>query len=287
MDNTNQNSPINPNPVQPEPTPTPVQPPFPPPVPSWPPVPQPASEPDPIPMAPSPWSQDTTQTTPVSAWTPPISTQTEPAQAPAQPEPDLPLAEPTPTFTPPITNPTNEPSTNSPLDNPWGTTPATPTQPSWMVDAQNTNTPPIPTETAPTDLSHLISNNQQEPAPTPITDSLVVPTPGANPEVPNLQTESHKGIPKWLIGLGIGLLILVVGASAYFILGVGQPSKPTTSIPAVTQTPAPTAIPTSQPTVAPVATGSANFGEVSGSTQQQATGSSAMETLLRQRQQGK
>lgn len=197
----------------------------------------------------------------------------------------------------------------SPLDNPWGnpaqtpatnsqSIPITPTtesspQPTWMPTApQPTNLPeptplpqtppsppPVQSEPAPTDLSHLITNNSQTP------ETLVVPP--ISPEVTTtLPVDNHKDFPKWLIGVGVGLLILVTGASAYFILGIGQPPK-TTSIPAseeqttTLKNPPPIASPVSQPTP-PTTSGSANFGQLegSGNTTPQATSAA---DLLRQR----
>jgi hypothetical protein len=141
------------------------------------------------------------------------------------------------------------------------------------------------TGSAPPDLSHLISNNTPASA-----ETLVVPsqTPNPTPDVPTVSAENHKGIPKWLIGVGVGLLVIVAGTSAYFILGIGQPSKTTTSVPAevsktTVKTPPPIATPVPQPT-APAATGSANFGELQGSGTQQATSAA---DLLKQRQQAR
>lgn len=195
----------------------------------------------------------------------------------------------------------------SPLDNPWGSPSQPPPidqpqsstiQPSWM-DNKPASTETLPaspltsSEAAPTDLSHLITNNSESAAPSPATENLVVPTvTSATPEVPTSSARHHGGIPSWLIGLGIMLLVLVGGASAYFILGIGQPSKTTTSIPAtvsnntVTKTSTPAASPINQPTTQPAASGSANFGELDGSNNSgtQATSAAA---LLRQRQQGR
>lgn len=260
------------------------------PAPTWqPPSIPPISTPDigstfstPPPQSPSPWNPPVSpvpQPQPTNPWTPPI-----------QPMPDItPQTPPPPNYEPiPVIpqNPTptwpQTPSTPSTLDNPWGA----PSQPPPIDGGNQTGTtlniPTQPQEQAPTDLSHLINNSQPETnhpegeATQP--ETLVVPSNGS-PEVPNIPTEAgHKGIPKWLIGVGIGLLLVVVTASAYFILGIGQ-SKNSTSVPA-TQTnqqikpPAPVATPATTPVVqpspstTPTATGSANFGQLGGSAQQ-------------------
>lgn len=163
-------------------------------------------------------------------------------------------------------------------------------QPSWTASPE---TPPTPAETAPTDLSHLISNNLAQEPPTqpptqqPTAETLVVPPVQNNPEEAALSA-NHKGFPRWLIGLAIGLLVIVAGASAYFIMGIGQ-TKTTTSIPAeVAPQKAQVNVPPQIPTIPPAqpATGSANFGQLEGNggTQPQATSSSM--DLIRQRQQG-
>lgn len=207
----------------------------------------------------------------------------------------------------------NDPSLTN-LDNPWNTPAQAPqieespqaVQPSWtsipaegpvttqqppIQDQNNPSPPPIPTDAAPTDLSHLISNNQPE-SPPAAPETLFVPTNvPQSPEVPNLQIENHKPVPKWLIGLGGALLIVVVGASAYFILGIGKQTE-TTSLPATTSqetTESKPAVPVSNPSAEPTTesepASSGNFGDLQGSgggTTQQ--GSSAAE-ILRQRQQ--
>lgn len=257
---------------------------------------------------------------PASPWTPPV--QTEPATLPPNPDPiQNPWPEPpaapqnpnptqTPTWTPPpqppqpesyppVSEPVPQPPV-SPLDNPWGAPSQppplngsqAPIQPSWMNTSTMTSpveTPVVPTESAPTDLSHLISGNNNASAESTIApaETLVMPSAlAANPEIPNLPAETHKGIPKWVIGLGTVLLLFVIAASAYFILGIGQPAKPTTSLPATTEVkpPVPAAVPTSQPAAEPAASGSANFGELGGSGTPQATSAA---DLLRQRQQGR
>lgn len=254
MDNSN--DPNLPSTSPPVPGAIPTPPPTPPPTPSWPPVP-PIQQPDPLAQT-SPWSPPQ-----------PIPTQSQP----------------TSTFTTPTT---------SPLDNPWGvptqapaidTTPPVatpaqaPSQPSWMTNSALTEQSPTPTqvENAPTDLSQLIAGSGAAPAEpnaqTPaIPETLVVSQSNAEaPEVPTLPSDGHKGIPKWLIGIGIGLLLIVAGASAYFILGIGQPPKATTSVPAVTEQttvkpPAPIATQVPQPTAPPESTSSASFGQIGGST---------------------
>ena len=185
---------------------------------------------------------------------------------------------------------TPEPQAESPYTTapPWSNQP-TPSQ-SGGPALENPPTPsPIESEPAPTDLSHLIQNNITQDSAQAAgieAETLVAPTEGT-PEIPTVPTEGRKGFPKWLIGVGAGLLIIVAGASAYFILGVGQGPKTTTSIPAETapggqvKPPAPIPTPITQP---PAATGSANFGELQGSGTQQATSAA---DLLRQRQQGR
>lgn len=223
----------------------------------------------------------------------------------------------------PEPTPVENTSTFSPLDNPWNapsqtpivsgdTTPA-PVEMNYSVENPSTNIPspqqtpgysdpkietnPIPqpstnfppvnnSETAaPTDLSHLITgnNHNEESTKTEPAETLVVPST-FTPDIPTV-TEEKKGIPKWLIGVGIGLLILVSGASAYFILGIGKAPQTPTSAPAqVTEAPQvrpPAPIPTPASEANP-ATGSANFGELEGSGTQQATSAA---DLIRQRQQ--
>lgn len=248
--------------------------------------PTPQVTPTPIQSGPTPDASSPTWPTPqptASSWTPPVQTP--------------PQSEPAPTFTPPaVPAPT---SSLSPLDNPWGSPaqppppPMQPTQPSWM--GVNTNT--APTESIPTDLSHLISNNdssQQQPTQSVPENLVVLSTPTPTPDVPTLPTQDHKSIPKLIIGLGVGLLILVLGASAYFILGIGQPAQETTSIPATTapqaaQVKPPAPIATTTPAVTPrpaeqsTASSSANFGELGGSVNASPAATSAAE-LLRQGQ---
>ncbi len=286
------------DPIQPTPTPVVPEPTQAPPIPAdiWPNPSQPVTEP----VSPGTWPSSPQTypdiTTPDSnAWPtiPQPSSDTNLPQNQALTPP-----EPTPTFMPPTAPPEQVTPSLSSLDNPLGA-PAQPpaidgsdsipqtTQPSWDSIA----------EPAPTDLSHLITNNTQPEPASPDPETVIIPSgSGSNPEVPSLPAEEHKGIPKWLLGVGGGLLVLVIGASAYFILGIGQPAKTTTSLPAVTTPktaneeikPAqqPVAAPEEQPSEQPAASGSANFGELDGNNTQptQASGSSIIDTL-RQRQQ--
>lgn len=233
----------------------------------------------------------------------PTAPETFPPSQPLAPEPATPN-QPAPTFTPPAVSETNQPSTNpnpSPLDNPWNASVQSPTidgtestqpqpiQPSWsniVAPVENpTQAPPTPAEAAPTDLSHLIGNNHNtmETPNQPNPETLIIPP--TSQDVSVLPIENHKGIPGWLIGLGIGLIIIVGAASAYFILGVGQPAKTTTSLPVTVTTneATPTAAPAAiQATAQPTASGSASFEQLQGGTTSTATTAA---DLLRQRQQ--
>lgn len=271
--------------------------------------------------APSPWDLPA-QADPVQQN--PVSTPQDPSQSIPAPQTSPELVSMEPEHVDPQATPVSSANGSigtSPLDNPWGSPvqppaldgiPATPPNPmpadntagglpSWLPNSPEplpTTQPPSQIEPAPTDLSHLISNNSQSDSSQPPSqdpETLVVPptTPETSATIP---TENHKSFPKWLIGVGLGLLLVVAGASAYFILGVGQTPKTADSVPATQETtqqtikniaPPPVATPASQP----VASGSANFGELegdqaapaaanSGATQQ---ATSAAE-LLRQRQ---
>lgn len=126
---------------------------------------------------------------------------------------------------------------------------------------------PTPPEAAPTDLSHLVANGSEQPvyAP-PVTqpETLVAP-PNGTDEIPNMPIENQSGgMPKWVLGLGIGILLTVVGASGYFILGIGKSAENTpASLPATTKQQ--TLTPPPSPITAPApATESSSFGEVGG-----------------------
>lgn len=212
--------------------------------------------------------------------------------------------------------PNSTTSPTSSLDNPWN---APTPQPTWTPSPTLPNSPTsaaepthmesaLPptggqaepnhslTESAPTDLSHLISNNASQDVgqnPAAGSETLIIPQAANNvaAEIPTIPTENRKSIPKWLIGLGIGLLIIVAGASAYFILGVGQPTKnnDSTSVPAqvsktTVKTPPPIATSGSESSN-PAATGSANFGQLQNNSTTPSATSAA--DLLKQRQSAK
>lgn len=286
------------------------------------------------PSQPMPWSSPVPSSPLPDFSTPPSTFPATPQVTPNQSEPvwnqpnlSSPKPTPPPTFpqAPDLSNTSPTPSINpSPLDNPWGAPSQTPSPiPSWIPNQNqspaDTNLNPslsanqpnptissmpstAPSDSIPTDLSHLISNNaqpenNQDPLPSSA-ETLVAPSPNTTPEVPTVSAESAKGgIPKWLIGIGIGLLIIVAGASAYFILGIGQSDKTPNSIPAQVQKttvktapPIPTPVPqsdtSSNPESASQATGSANFGQLQegGGTQQAATSAA---DLIKQRQKTK
>lgn len=285
-----------------QPTPTPAWPPANPPIPS--------SAPDATPVWAPPLSSSLSSAQPSVSPIPqpqsPVVPETGPTPLTAQPEaspawPNMPA----PQTVPPAPPPTFTPPASSPLDNPWGTPVQQPTidtpQQGYASPVPNPIAPDPPilnqpeAAAAPTDLSHLINNNSQpdnSQNPAASAETLVVPSPTASPapDVPTIPSEQHKGIPKWLIGVGAGLLIIVAGASAYFILGIGQTPKTTTSIPAqvaktTVKTPPPIATPVAQPTAPAAATESANFGQLQGSQTPSAT--SAADLLKQRQQQGR
>lgn len=285
--------------IPPQPDPTPMQwgPPPPPSQPSW----EPLSEsptlqntPDPLTPQPLPSSQPApaeSDSVPAESDSVPASTWPQTPLASSQPStPPPPPPSPEPTF-PPIMPQDTPPASTSTLDNPWGASSQPPPIDSPEVTLPQTSQTPTESgsltssDSAPTDLSHLITTDtiNADPKEAQAPETLVTPT-SISPEVPNLSTEGVKGIPKWVIGLGVGLLIVVVGASAYFILGIGQPPQ-TSSIPA-TQEPTTTqqikTPPVAQPSPQSAATGSASFGDLEGTRQATSAGD-----LLRQGQQGR
>lgn len=203
----------------------------------------------------------------------PMSSLDNPLQAPPQP----------PAIDSGFTWPNPQPSQpNTPSVTPqdlYGPSPASPPPPPPSIVPPIT---PNPQEAAPTDLSHLVANNDQPVYTPPVTqpETLVTP-PNGGEEVPNVPIENHNGgMPKWVIGLGLGILLAVIGASGYFILGIGrQTENGSTSLPATTNkkqtiTPPPSPIASPSP-----ATTSATFGGVSGTSP-----ATSAADLLKQRQ---
>lgn len=153
-------------------------------------------------------------------------------------------------------------------------------------------TPLSSSETAPTDLSNLASTSETT-SYIPQTDatsnmgmtqpeSLVV-TPSAPVDTAQsvAVTSGSKGFPKILIAIGAVSLLVVIAASAYFILGIGKPSEPApVSVPALQATPTTVATPT------PVAsTSSASFSNLPGTSATPVTGGgNAYQLLLQQKQ---
>ncbi|OGE15860.1 hypothetical protein A2769_01680 [Candidatus Daviesbacteria bacterium RIFCSPHIGHO2_01_FULL_37_27] len=208
---------------------------------------------------------------------------------------------PTPTFTPPP-SPAETGSTENPAN---ASDFSTPTSSFNWSDNQNaagtlSNDPfnfsnpseSNPAEPAPSDLSHLVNASEgmnppgQDSAPTLAQPETLTPGAVTSNDVPNVPTEeNHKSFPKWIIGVGVGLLLAVAGASAYFILGIGKTSLQG-SIPAaednVQATIAPPIIqPTLVPTIAiPTVTPSAGVSLPGGS----GTQATSAADLLRQRQ---
>lgn len=160
--------------------------------------------------------------------------------------------------------------------------------------------PPIPdtpaptlTETAPTDLSHLIGDNNHNSAEQPNDvynpplsqpENLVVPSQTMAAPESISATSQQFNLSKLLIIAGVILVLIVSGLSAYFILGVGRNTSLPTSVPAqeessLTNPPTPIATPTVQSTPA---TNSAGFGSLQATPTPKAN--SAID-LIRQRQQ--
>lgn len=184
-----------------------------------------------------------------------------PAPIPATPPP---VAEPVPTFIPPVPPVPTTPNfgENSVSVSPVPAGPDASSVPNWAaVNDVSSNTPP---EAMPTDLSNLMGN-----APVSSTETaqptIVMPPP--NPEVNQVVTGGSRGFPRIILILGAILVLVVIGASAYFILGVGNSANLPTSVPAEQQT---LTTPPKQivPSVVPLqtGTGSATLGNPSGAT---------------------
>ena len=226
--------------------------------------PQPPTSQPPVPIQPEPvsssfdWSSPATQP-PTQSWANPV-----------QPEPIMPQGEPpTPTFTPPEAQTYN-------------TIPDAPSP---------TESAPVQPETAPTDLSQLAAQMPETPptfAPPVSQPETLVTSPGGlngGIDVPNIPMESGGGIPKWVIGLALGLVIVVAGTSAYFILGIGKNTPDAQSLPATTQDQQTLTDPPQQLPPHPLpATSSASFGQFGSSGTSTTPAATSAAELLRQRQ---
>lgn len=273
---------------------------------SQPPLSSPPLDPlSPTPTAPQPennsWPQPITplpvQDTNLSAnpWLSPIPI--VPTPPPTTPTSD---STPTPAFSP-IDNPVNTPS-QTPIDSSqqnWSFSPPssgmdqTPLSVDPIAPPQQ-NMPVSPAIEAPTDLSHLIGNGSPAVSDTQPTsaETMILPqNNGGNPEVPNIPAVKTKGIPSWMIGLGVALFLLVAGASAYFILGVGKTPE-NISLPAqisdtenAIKPPAPVPTPPQAQPSPQEATGSSSFGQLQGSTPNQTSQASSAAEILKSRQQ--
>lgn len=255
-------------------------------IPSTTPMPDPLAPPPPIPPV---WTPPPPAEPPTSDFNPPVTAPPpEPAPSLGTGSPTWPPVETTPPSS--LDNPLNAPLQPPSIDSGLTPLPAAPERAtSWQPENPETYTPPQPQETTPTDLSHLVDNSPQQEIPanytTPVTqpETLVAPPNGGEVVTPTVPMEGgHGGIPKWVIGVGAALLLAVVGASAYFILGIGRPTE-TTSLPAVEEsqqlsTP-PTPLPT--PIATPQTATSSGFGNLGASPSPAATSAA---DLIRQRQ---
>lgn len=176
-----------------------------------------------------------------------------PEATPMGPVPEAPSVS-----TPPSTNDQNQDmptsSSTGPLD--LSTLQANPVNPMPMGSTEQPGNPPAsanplpevgPTENAPTDLSHLIAGDEQNPSPG------VYNPPIATDQNPYLnstpaQTQPGEGVPppgkhlnltKILLVAGIPIILIVAALSAYLILGIGKPASKTnqTSLPIEQQAP--------------------------------------------------
>lgn len=195
-----------------------------------------------------------------------------------------------PNLNPPITgaNPFGATASNvASSENPtlgWNAT----SYPTDQTYATTTPTSETPSENAPTDLSGLIDTSSTFPI-SETSPQPTEPTP-TSPPPQVLTSDKEGGFPKWVLILGGVILVGVIAASVYFILGVGQNKvNQTTSIPAeqapLTTAPRRTA---SEPVASPQpATSSGTFGNLSGATPAATSSETSALDLLKQRQSAK
>lgn len=208
------------------------------------------------------------------------------------------LTQPTPTFI----SSTSDVSQNS-LDQP--------TNPNGTLDLSSLSTnnsfqnPPEVPEPAPTDLSQLADANGASNStdvynpPVSSPETLVVPTPTPT----TVTAANHKVLPVLTMIGAIVVILVVAGASAYFILGIGkQASQNPGSVPInqqpplsnpPAQNPTPPAIikptPVAIPSEPPSSGGSSTFGEINGEgeegSQTNQTPTSAADLIKKRQQQ--
>lgn len=170
--------------------------------------------------------------------------------------------------------PVEQPEINLPTSVPETTPLAQTPPPTSFAQVQSLEVPPtlVTPEAAPTDLSHLVETL----APSNITTlggetvpDLTVPQPQLNSQsVPEVTNSKSNNFPKAALIVGaVVLLLIVLGASAYFILGIGN-SQETTSLP-IEQAPLsnpPQAIIPVTPTPEPLGNYNTSLGSLSGAT---------------------
>lgn len=256
---------------------------------------------DPVPTFTPPAPETSTDSQPLPTFTPPVpggdSLATASAPAAGQPDAGLPPAEPSAPQFPPTWPPA--PSATGSFD--MGAIPE----------------PDQSGEAGPTDLSHLMGSSASgeivSPQPVPAATTLGLSQPAqyqnstgpagseapanSQPTDPNpgasqvVTSAPSGGFPKWMLLVGVVVLLVIVAASAYFILGVGSSGQEQTSLPAeqapLTNPPR-ALLPTPTMAIPASSTPSASFGDLQGSAPQPSTpsgqsGASALE-LLRQRQ---
>lgn len=118
-------------------------------------------------------------------------------------------------------------------------------------------------ESVPTDLSHLIDNSTAGNPAGVQPETIIVPS--ASDENQVVTTKESGGFPKWLFAVGAVILIGVIAASAYFILGIGknEVSQIPEEQPLPTVAP-PVVIPTIPPLNTSTPSGEANFSNLGG-----------------------
>lgn len=228
------------------------------------------------------------------------------AQDNPAPPPQPPVENPIPTFldqSPQNTQPADLANQSAALNQVLNNPAPNPTPITGWGDVPNNPAPtPISSEPAPTDLSQLTGSAEQN-SPTPDVfvppasapaENVVVPAMSPDPEaVGSVATGSPK-TTKLLIGGGIVVVLLVLGASSYFILGIGKNNdsntpESTQSLPAqqapLTNPPRQVIAPPPTPEPSEEASESGSLGSLTseGTASASATPTSAIERL-RQRQ---